>query len=305
MRLFRSIVVGSAFLIVNAMPAGVSILSNASSSTRDVVARDWARSAVVPMLGISGKLRAVIGLPEVLTQDSAMGRILAQLPIGAPGVHPLGLDTEDGGSLVVVSMERSTPGMSATPTGYRTGRWPSRGLPPGRDSVYAPPSGFILVTIENQDTPVSKQFRLRDFLTHDQQDVWPKALVLRTALVDKLELISEGLERRGLPSALHVESGFRTPQYNAIGVGDPGATHSRHMYGDAADVYVDADRDGRMDDLDGDGRTTVADAKVLLAVAETVEISHPELVGGLSAYSTSAAHGAYVHVDARGVRARW
>src|SRR5438093_9287178 len=102
-------------------------------------------------------------------------------------------------------------------------------------------------------------------------------------------------------------SGFRTSQYNAHGVGVNGgrAAESRHMYGDAADVFVDADHDGRMDDLNGDGRVTLRDAKLLFAVAEGVEASHPELVGGLSAYPGNAAHGPFVHVDARGTRARW
>ena len=112
---------------------------------------------------------------------------------------------------------------------------------------------------------MSKRFRLADFLTHDQQDVWPKYLVLQPRLLDKLELIGEALEQAGFSSRLHVMSGFRTPQYNAKGVGPKGgrAQDSQHMYGDAADVFVDADGNGVMDDLDGDGRTTIADAQVL------------------------------------------
>ncbi len=147
---------------------------------------------------------------------------------------------------------------------------------------------------------------MKDFLTHDQGDVWPKVLVLQPRLLDKLELLRAELEREGLPSKLHVMSGFRTPQYNAQGVGKGGrATHSRHMYGDAADVFVDADQDGRMDDLNGDGKVTVADAYVLRAAAEKVEGQYPTLVGGLSAYPANSAHGPFVHVDARGVKARW
>ena len=102
-------------------------------------------------------------------------------------------------------------------------------------------------------------------------------------------------------------SGFRTPQYNALGVGRKGgrARDSRHMYGDASDMIVDADGDGCMDDLNHDGRVNLADAKVLFAAAEAVEAAHPELVGGLSAYPATSAHGPFVHIDARGVRARW
>ena len=77
------------------------------------------------------------------------------------------------------------------------------------------------------------------------------------------------------------------------------------MYGDAADVIVDVNGDGVMDDLDGDGKITIRDARVLYAVAEGVEVQHPDLAGGLSAYPGNSAHGPFVHIDARGVRARW
>jgi hypothetical protein len=77
------------------------------------------------------------------------------------------------------------------------------------------------------------------------------------------------------------------------------------MYGDAADIFVDADGDGRMDDLDGDGRVTVADSRFLLALAEQVERAHPDLAGGLSAYPANGQHGPFLHVDSRGHRARW
>jgi hypothetical protein len=44
---------------------------------------------------------------------------------------------------------------------------------------------------------VSEHFRLADFLTHDQQTVWPKYLVLNESLVDKLELVIQELRARG------------------------------------------------------------------------------------------------------------
>lgn len=192
--------------------------------------------------------------------------------------------------------------------GYRIGWWPSE--PRGRRAPKADtplPDGFIEVHPSDTALAVSDQFRIGDFLTKDQRDVWPKYLVLKPELLDKLELISARLEARGLPSRLRVMSGFRTPQYNAKGVGRRGgrAQDSRHMYGDASDVYVDADADGRMDDLDRDGRITVVDAMVLADIADEVEQDHPELIGGVSAYKANAAHGPFVHVDVRGYRARW
>lgn len=262
--------------------------------------------ALGDVLGSSGNLRALIGTPATLAETPSLQSILSGMELAAAGVYPLGMRAPDGDSLVVVALESFDEIQGARLNGYRVGRWPSSGLA-ARDARYARPPGFIAVTKENRATSVSKRFRLHDFLTHDQQDVWPKVLVLRPTLLDKLELIGNELERQGLPSRLHVMSGFRTPQYNEQGVGAKGgrASQSRHMYGDAADVFVDANEDGMMDDLDGDGKTTIRDARVLFAVAESVEAQHPDLVGGLSAYPANSAHGPFVHVDTRGKRARW
>ena len=296
---------GSLMLIAApvAMPApqGTSMTHD-----RTGVVGDRMRAPGREVLGSSGNLRALIGTPASLAHSPALKPLLLGVPLDAPGVHSLGLTAPDREPLVVVSLEPLGAIADAQLEAYRVGRWPTRGLA-ARDPRYAPPSGFIPVTPENASTLVSKRFRLGDFLTHDQRDVWPKVLVLRVALLDKLELIGDELERRGLPGSLRIMSGFRTPQYNAQGVGRKGgrASESRHMYGDAADVFVDANGDGVMDDLDGDGKITTRDARVLYAVVEGVEAQYPDLAGGLSAYPANSAHGPFVHVDARGVRARW
>jgi hypothetical protein len=273
---------------------------------RPIAATDSTPALGPALRGLSGNLRAVIGTPATLEGDEALKPLIAGLPIHEPGVHELVRAGADLEPLVIVTMAPLDALHRAPLDAYRVGSWPSRGLA-ARDPRYAAPPGFIPVTLENASTRVSKRFRLGDFLTHDQQQVWPKVLVLRVALLDKLELIGDRLASRGLSGALHVMSGFRTPQYNAAGVlpGSGRSGVSRHMYGDAADIFVDEDGDGRMDDLDGDGRITIQDARVLLAVADGVEASHPELAGGLSAYAGNSAHGPFVHVDARGTRARW
>jgi uncharacterized protein YcbK (DUF882 family) len=101
-------------------------------------------------------------------------------------------------------------------------------------------------------------------------------------------------------------SGFRTPQYNA-GKGDTRgrASLSRHMYGDAADIFIDNDGNGRMDDLNGDGRVNTSDARVILAAANRVEAAHPSLIGGVGVYPATSAHGPFTHIDTRGYPARW
>jgi uncharacterized protein YcbK (DUF882 family) len=100
-------------------------------------------------------------------------------------------------------------------------------------------------------------------------------------------------------------SGYRTPYYNhAIG----NVKYSRHLWGGAADIFIDvAPADGVMDDLDGDGTVDVRDAHVLYELVDTMYGSplYEPFVGGLGAYRTTPAHGPFIHVDARGFRARW
>jgi len=272
-----------------------SVASPADTSISEV--------ASVDLLGLSGGLRAVMETPDALLQNPLLKPLLAGVGSGNAVTSWPKLTTPDGDAFTVVPLVPFESARDSGFGGYRVGMWPAMSAPSAR---YTPPSGFIGVTPQNQGTSVSAHFKMQDFLTHDQGNVWPKVLVLRPALLDKLELLSQELEREGLPSQLHVMSGFRTPQYNAQGVGKGGrATHSRHMYGDAADVFVDADGDGRMDDMNHDGKITVADARVLRLAAERVESQYPSLVGGLAAYPASPAHGPFVHVDARGVKARW
>lgn len=169
------------------------------------------------------------------------------------------------------------------------------------------PQGFVEVTRETFGTHVSDHFTVGEFVTKDQRDVWPKYVALDRRLIDKLELTIDELNLRGYRvKDLSVMSGFRTPQYNERGVGAGGRSSvSRHQYGDAADIYPDDNRDGRLDDLNRDGRTDLKDARILAAAAEAVERKNPELIGGIGIYPSTSAHGPFVHIDARGSRARW
>ena len=115
------------------------------------------------------------------------------------------------------------------------------------------------------------------------------------------DVVSRGYDVR----FLSVMSGFRTPQFNVKGVGKGRADASRHQYGDAADVFVDNDRNGRMDDLNRDGRVDTRDARILLEAVDRVEAAYPGLVGGAGVYPATRAHGPFTHIDARGQRARW
>ena len=190
---------------------------------------------------------------------------------------------------------------------YVIGTWPhERGGQP-RSPAYAPPRGLLRVTPENLDLPVSRHFRLRHFVTKGQENVWPKYVLVSTRLLDKLELTIDELSASGTPvHRIGVISGFRTPSYNAGG-GDTGGRGalSRHMYGDAMDWFVDNDADGRMDDLNHDGRIDTGDGRVIVQAAERVERRYPQLIGGIGLYRPTGAHSGFVHIDTRGYRARW
>ncbi|HEY6844411.1 MAG TPA: hypothetical protein VI391_09600 [Thermoanaerobaculia bacterium] len=190
---------------------------------------------------------------------------------------------------------------------YYIGSWPFEHGGKPKTPAYANPTGFIQVTPQNEDTQVSEHFKLRDFVTKGQENVWPKYMLLNPKLLDKLELTIQELEKMGHPvKHVTIMSGFRTPNYNYTGGNTEGrANLSRHMYGDASDIFIDNDGNGVMDDLNGDHRVDIHDAEVVLQAVERVERAHPELVGGVGVYSACCGHGPFTHIDVRGYRARW
>lgn len=225
-----------------------------------------------------------------------------------PGTYALEITWAEGTRLfdaftlmVQVPLERKRNGRIGP---YYIGRFPTEGE--DRRDRYRAPAGLIEVTRENQNLRLSEHFTLREFLTHDQADVWPKYVVVDPRMIDKLELVMDDLEKHGIAAdRMIVMSGFRTPQYNAQGLANGRADLSRHQYGDAADVWVDNDGDWYMDDLNGDGRRDTGDARVMLDAVERIERANPEMVGGAGVYRDNGAHGPFIHVDVRGHRARW
>ena len=280
------------YRVANAEPVATS-----ASSDHETIIGDTLR-------GRSGKLQARF-LPYLAQLDLPFLRaFLGDSVTRTPGVHIL-RDSTQSPLFTFITLRPFSDKVKGRVGTYLMGYWPFERRRV-RSEAYANLEGFIEVTPENQDTQVSEHFRLRDFLTKDQRDVWPKYLVLDTKLIDKLELVIEDLVSRGYDVRhVSVMSGFRTPQYNRKGVGRGRADASRHQYGDAADVFVDNDRNGRMDDLNRDGRVDTRDARVLLQAVERVEAEYPALVGGAGVYAATRAHGPFTHIDARGTRARW
>ncbi len=187
--------------------------------------------------------------------------------------------------------------------GYRVGEYNAAALK-GLEQ-YERPKGFIRLTDANNDLWVSNHYRMRDFQC--KLDGTTKYLLVRTDALVKLEILQHELQtRHGLKfDKFTIMSGYRTPYYNAK-IGNK-TSYSRHLYGDAMDIYIDQDRDGRMDDVNRDGRIDTSDARFLLRVAEKIDESEEWgwLKGGAGVYHANAAHGPYIHVDARGYVARW
>ncbi len=274
-------------------------------------------------MGKSGRLRATFQTSGGVQADSlpagaelryTQGRDTLPAP-ARPGVWRLLVNVgkalqpiTDFSVITMLPFEAKKSGRIGT---YLIGSWPSergavgpRNAPPDR---YANPRGFIEVTQENMSTPVSEHFELRDFLTKGQANVWPKYLVLSPRLVDKLELVLKDLQDRGIETkGVFVMSGFRTPSYNAGGGETSGrADLSRHMYGDAGDIWIDNDGNGQMDDLNKDGRVDIGDSRFILESVDRVERANPELIGGTGVYRAASGHGPFIHIDTRGYRARW
>jgi uncharacterized protein YcbK (DUF882 family) len=225
--------------------------------------------------------------PELLTGSTVKAPVL-------PGFYRLALVTATGrqivDSVLVGVLVPFSAKMGSTLNGYRIGRYRWERL--GGDAS-PPPVGFLQVMPEDLNLELSTHLKLRAFVTHDDQDVWPKYVALDPRILDKIELVLADLDVKDFEMPMDVSSGFRTPIYNRTvprAAGD-----SRHQYGDAADLAID---------VDGDGRVTYTDAVAVARAVERVEHRHPELVGGLGLYGN---HGTspYVHIDVRGKPSRW
>lgn len=187
--------------------------------------------------------------------------------------------------------------------GYEIGEYPA--APLRGNPAYEAPRGFVELNAETESIRLSPHFTLGQFPCK-QTESYPKYLVVRELLILKLELLLEEVNAQGIAAdTFFIMSGFRTPHYNqALG----NVPYSRHVYGGAADLYVDVTpRDGQMDDLDGNGTIDYRDAQFLYRLADRLFAEEPNvwLTGGQGVYRRNEAHGPFLHIDARGEKARW
>jgi uncharacterized protein YcbK (DUF882 family) len=248
------------------------------ATSRDSIhALDWVRA--------EDTLRSVPAEATVSTTVTAPSR---------PGFYRLAITRKDGtrfvdSVIVGVLVPFATKKRSAL-NGYTIGTY-SWERSPG--DATPPPIGFIEVRPEVEDLPISAHFRISDFITRDGQQSWPRYVALDTRILDKVELVLRYLGSREHDMTVAVHSGFRTPYHNRRV--PRAASDSRHQYGDAADLAIDVDEDGRISYLD---------VLAVSRVVEMVERDYPALVGGLGLYGNQGT-APYVHIDVRGARKRW
>jgi hypothetical protein len=215
-----------------------------------------------------------------------------------PGPVPLRVESPATGEVIHLNVFVLHPHSAARDgrlNNFRIGQYRSR---------TPSPRGFVEANRGALDLRVAPDFTLGQFMP--KQPGNPAYMKVTELLVLKLQALLEEVRREGIPArTLTVMSGFRTPHYNRA-IGNT-TESSRHLWGDAADVFVDLNGNGRMDDLNRDGRVDVADARYLAALVERVEARGEPHVrpGGIGIYRANPVRGPFVHVDPRGHRARW
>ena len=96
--------------------------------------------------------------------------------------------------------------------------------PQANDPRYKAPTSYIDLHAIEGDTRISEHMQLGE-IAEPYKGQWA---VIQPHLIEKLQAIRDAV------GPLVVASGYRSPAYNRH-VG--GAEHSRHMYGDAVDIY--------------------------------------------------------------------
>ena len=184
---------------------------------------------------------------------------------------------------------------------------------------YMPPKYFFKVTPETYKLKIYKEYTLGDFdLDPRFMDLeYPRYIAIHPYILEKLDVLEQLMEADGHTiSKFNIIYGYRSPAYNIGSFKSDGdmslkEPFSTHMYGRAVDFIVDEDNDLVMDDLNGDGQITVADAIRLKEYVDRLDRrlrdEGSDRVGGAGYYihhdyweRGEYAQSPYVHMDVRG-----
>lgn len=222
-----------------------------------------------------------------------------------PGLYKLKGRNSANGTSIKINVFVTVPysrRMNGTLEGYRVGEYP----PPKtiKSAKYSRPLGFIRVDRKNKDTLLTPHFKLSQFLCK-QKSGYPKFLIIKENLLLLLEDLLARVRQEGYDiDTFGFISGYRTPFYNKK---LRNVRYSRHVYGDAADIYIDSNINGKMDDLNRDGKVNISDVRIFYNIA--VDLKKSQLAnsytGGIGLYKKTSHHDGFIHVDTRGYPARW
>ncbi|MDW3210121.1 MAG: D-Ala-D-Ala carboxypeptidase family metallohydrolase [Reichenbachiella sp.] len=221
-----------------------------------------------------------------------------------PGIYPVQVIHEGGEEMLlnVMVLTPITEKKGEYLSGYRIGNYPTKPL---RDNpIYNRPTGLFEVTKENENTKLTPHFTLKQFLCKQAGD-YPKYVIIRERLLLKLEYLLEKTNRSGYAiETFGFISGYRTPFYNKS---IKNVQYSRHVYGGAADIFIDQDKNGAMDDLNKDGVIDEKDVRIFYQIVDNEydKKDYHKFRGGLGFYKRNKVHHGFIHVDVRGTKARW
>lgn len=187
--------------------------------------------------------------------------------------------------------------------GFRIGSYLE--IPADKKAHYSNPDGFLKIEESFLDLNLSPHFKMEQFITKQCSEL-PQYIVLKESLLLKLEYFLEEVNKAGYQAeTFGILSAYRSPYFNKK-LGN-NTNFSRHLFGDAADIYIDYNHDNWMDDLNKDNCFDKRDADILYNLA--VQFDHKSkfsiLQGGVSSYEGNGVRGSFIHIDARGFHVSW
>ncbi|MFW6230328.1 MAG: peptidase M15A [Halanaerobium sp.] len=186
---------------------------------------------------------------------------------------------------------------------FKIGNYPE--IPEDKKDHYSKPKGFLKIDESVLDLNLTPHFKMEQFLTN-QTEKLPQFIAIQESLLLKLELFLAEVNKAGYQAdTFGIVSIYRTPDFNKELGND--TDFSRHIFGDAADIYIDNTGDDWMDDLNGDGESNKADADLLadLAIEFDQKEKFSDLQGGVCSYKGNGVRGSFIHIDARGFHTTW
>lgn len=164
---------------------------------------------------------------------------------------------------------------------------------------------FIEINQENRKMKISPNYTIEEFRSKPITEKFPVYIMLDEKIIHKVEGMIENYRREHIYiEKFVIMSAYRTPVHNnKLGNGKL----SRHVFGDAVDIFVDENHDGKMDDINNDGVIDAKDIKMLYDIAAKMDDSekYSMFSGGLSMYESNRIVGQFLHVDSRGSKIRW